>query len=128
MPRDYGELLERAQDLEEYTGYLDTIARNEQIQARGRFDDARRRFVYDLFKEEIGREEILPSVLADLDGLEAANPYLGGALSTIREELTRHIGKQARNNPVQRFLIRWGPPALTVAAAAAYIYFRSMRR
>jgi hypothetical protein len=127
MPRDYGELLERAQDLEEYTGYLDTIGRNEQMQARSRFDDARRRFVYALFKEDIPKPEVLPSVLADLDRLEAANTYLGAALSTVREALVRHIHKQARNNPVQRFLIRWGPPALTLAAAAAYLYFQSLR-
>jgi hypothetical protein len=125
MSRNYGPMLEAAQELQFFTGYLDTQGRKEQSKAQGALDAERRKFVYERLKESDDHEALIASVSADLDRIAATTTeYTPGAVEEVRTQLVEHIGKQGANGPVMRFIVRWGPPALTAAAGIGYIGLR----
>ncbi|MES2445268.1 MAG: hypothetical protein V4574_20780 [Pseudomonadota bacterium] len=122
MSLDYRDLLLAAADLQEYGGYLSPKAIAERNQIQARFDNHRRPLVYDLFKQGNDAEAHKATVNADLDRIAAAGWIREDAIDYARDELLAHIDKQASNNPLMRFVVRWGPPfaiAVTVIAYAA---------
>jgi hypothetical protein len=125
MSRNYGPLLEAGQELQFFTGYLDT----QGLKNRGRVQDAfnaeRRKFVYEALKENDDPEALIASVSADLDRIaETTTEYGPGAIEEVRVELIEHIRRQGSNGPFMRFVVRWGPPALMTAGAVAYLAIR----
>ena len=124
MARYYQDLLDASHELLAYDGYLSTARLTEKNQVQATFDAARRAFVYDLFKEGMEKSAIWPSVSADLDEIDRANPHAGPALDYVREQLERHIGRQMGAHPIVRFAIRWGPPAGTAIAVLVYFYLK----
>jgi hypothetical protein len=121
MRRDYRPLLNAAQELQFFTGYLDTQGLKEQGKAQSAFNAERRKFVYERLKESDDHEAVIALVSADLDRIaQTTTEYTPGAIEEVRTQLIEHIGRQARNGPLMRFAVRWGPPALVTAAAVAY--------
>lgn len=128
MERDYGELLRLAEELQYFTGYLDSEDIKRRTQAQGLFDAERRKVVYELFQEGKDHQELSASVAWDMDRIASTSTdHSPGAIAEAREALMTHIDRQGRNSPLMRFIVRWGPPALGVAAAIAYVVLR-MRR
>jgi hypothetical protein len=115
--------LEAAQELSYYSGYLDIQGKEEQAAAQSRLNHERRKLVHALLKENDDHEALIESVSADLQNI-AANSMDPSAIEEVREELVKHIRRQASNGPFMRFVTRWGPPALAAAAIAAYVAFR----
>lgn len=122
MPRDYRELLELSQELQYYERYLNTETLKEKNKLQGRFNDERRAFVYALFKEGGDKRTLAPSVSAELDVINTTTPYGDTTIAYVREQLLKHIGKAVDHHPVQRFVVRWGPPTAAAAVAIAYAY------
>jgi hypothetical protein len=123
--RDYRPLLEAAQELQFFTGYLDTQGLKEQGKAQGIFNAERRKFVYERLKDSGDPEAAIASVSADLDRIAETNTdYTPGAIEEVRSQLIEHIRRQASNGPFMRFIVRWGPPALITAATVGYFVLR----
>ena len=128
MPRDYRELLELSQELQYYERFLNTETLKEKNKLQARFDGERRAFVYALFKEGSEKRALAPSVSAELDAISANSPDYGDStVDYVREQLLKHIGKAVDHHPVQRFVVRWGPPAAAAVAMIAYAYVRFRR-
>ena len=126
--RDYAALLELSQELQFYGGYLDTKGIQERGEVVGRFDSARRKFVYERCQDRPDDVELaLPAILADLDRISAEGHFGDETVAHVRYELTKHIRKQAGKNPFQRFVTRWGPPTMMAVFAAAALYYLYLR-
>jgi len=126
--RDYTVMLELSQELQLYSGYLDTNGIKKRGEVIGRFDSARRKFVYELFQDRPNDAELaLPAILADLDRISVEERFGDETVAYVREQLTKHIRKQAGNNPFQRFVTRWGPPAVMGVIVVAGLYFFYLR-
>lgn len=128
MSRDYRPMLEVAQELQFFTGYLDTEDKKRQMAVQARFDSERRKFVYELFNERDDHNRLVESVSGDLDRIAATTTeYNHGAIEEVRAELLQHIDRQSSNSPIMRFIVRWGPPTVGVAFVIAYIVARAYR-
>ncbi|MDF7776823.1 hypothetical protein P1X14_16320 [Sphingomonas sp. AOB5] len=126
--RDYRTLLELAETLErEFGGYLSTERLTERNGVQASFDAERRAFVYRLFKENTPPALLVSSVMADLDRIEPAAPQGDASFAYVREQLTKHIGKAAGQNDLQRFVVRWALPAVSVIALIVFIYLKYLR-
>lgn len=128
MRREYGPLLEIGEDLARYQGYLSPNEEKECAKLEGAFASERRKLVYDLIKSGEPPAVLLTTVNADLERLEATGNYSGFTIGHVREELTKHIAKQAGSSPIIRFATRWGPPVLGILAMAVYFWLQTMRR
>jgi hypothetical protein len=128
MARDYEMVLDAAEELMNFGGYLDTEGRKQQSEANQVFRRAVEIFVYDLFRESPDHGALAYSVSGDLDRIAAAGNHSEAAIADARAALLAAIEKRGRNSPAMRFLIRWGPPALGVLGVAAYIYIRTRGR
>jgi hypothetical protein len=124
VARNYDRLLEVAEDLQAYSGYLDTEDKKQLALKRGALREAVRVVVYDLYREGPDHGALPVSVAADFDRIARANTHSAGAVAEAREAVLRGIRARSGTHPALHFVIRWGPPALMVAAACAYIYFR----
>ena len=120
MARDYNKMLEAAAELQDYTGFMSTQTRQQMNRVQAQFDGARRRFVYERFHEGIGHAAIWPAVSADLDRISQQRIMREDAIDYTREQLEKHIARQARNTPLKRFVVRWGPPAGMILLAIAF--------
>jgi hypothetical protein len=128
MRRDYRPLLEAAQDLQFFTGYLDTKGLQEQGRVQGVFNAERRKFVYERLKESDDHQALIASVSADLDGIaQTSTDYIPAAIEEVRSQLIEHIGRQGSKGPLMRFVVRWGPPALMTAATVTYFVVQFYR-
>ena len=126
--RDYSALLALSENLQTYNRYLSTAGMQERAEARGRFDTARRKFVFELCQDRPGDPaEMLPAIWADLDDDAITGQYGDIAIAFVRQELTKHIRKQAGKNAFQRHLTRWGPPTFMTAITIAAIYVLYLR-
>lgn len=128
MARNYGPVLSLAEDLQDFRGYLDSEDMKRQAEVRGNFTGAVRVFVYALYKESPDHGGLGFSVSGDLNRIAATGDYSQGAIDEARAALIGEIEARSRNHPAIRFIIRWGPPAIGLAAAAAYIYYRTRGR
>ena len=124
MARNYDRLLELAEDLQAFTGYLDSEDKKQLALKRGDFLAEVRVVVYDLYREGPDHGALPISVAADFDRIALANTHSAGAVAEAREAVLRGIRARSGTNPALHFVIRWGPPTLMVIAAGAYIYFR----
>lgn len=124
MARDYGPVLEKAEDLQEFNGYLGTEEMKRRGQARGAFQAAVRNLVYDLYREGPDHGALGFSVSGDLDRIAKAGEASPGAIGEAREALLREIQARSRNNGLMRFLVRWGPPVLGLAGLAVFAYVK----
>jgi hypothetical protein len=126
--RDYSALLELSQELQIYSGYLDTKGIQEKNGLIGRFDWARRKFIDELCQDWPDDADLaLPAVLADLERISAAGHFGDETVAYVRQQLTKHIRKQAGKNPFQRFVTHWTPPTMMGVAAVAALYFFYLR-
>jgi hypothetical protein len=116
-----------AEELMNFTGYLGTEELKQQGVAQGKFNGAVRVFVYGLFRESPDHGALAFSVSADLHRIAAMGNHSEAALADTRAALLAEIEKRSRNSAAMRFLVRWGPPALGLVVAAAYIYFKASR-
>ena len=73
MSRDYRPLLDLAQELQFFTGYLDSEDKKRQMGVQGNFDSARRKFVYELFQESDDHSGLAESVGRDPIKSESAS-------------------------------------------------------
>ncbi len=126
MP-DYRPMLELADELELFTGYMDTARQQEAGKVRQTYDQKRREFVYDLIKSEPDRSLLWPKVAADLDRMETAGEHYPGAIDRVRADLQKHIAKQAGSHPILRFATRWALPAAVAGAAILHFYLQAQR-
>jgi hypothetical protein len=118
-------MLDAAQELQFFTGYLDTQGLKEQAKVQSAFNAERRKFVYETLKESNDHDALIATVSADLDRIaETTTEYSPGAIEEVRAQVVEHIGRQASNGPFMRFIVRWGPPALTAAAVIGYFALR----
>lgn len=124
MARDYGPVLERAEDLQAFSGYLDGEDMKRMGQVRGAFQAAVRNFVYNLYREGPDHGALAFSVSGELDRIARAGEASPGAIAEAREALHREIEARSRNNGLMRFLVRWGPPVLGLLAIAAFAYLK----
>ena len=124
MARNYNGLLDRAEDLQAFSGYLDSEDRKRQAETRVTFRAEVRVLVYNLYREGMDPGALRVSVLADLERIARANTHSAGAIDEAREALLSGIRARARSHPAIHILIRWGPPVLGVLAFAAYAYFK----
>ena len=123
MARLYRDLLIMGGELQDYSGYMSQQDVRDKQQLQARFDAERRAFVYDLIRErEQAAAAHIASVSADLDRIEATREYREDAIDYVREELAKHIERQAGNGRFMRFAVRWGPPTLGVVLAILYLY------
>jgi len=120
MARDYNEMLNAAAELQDFTGFMSTETRQQMSRVQTQFDGARRRFVYERFHEGIAHAAIWPSVSADLDRISEQRIMREDAIDYTREQLEKHIARQANNTPLKRFVVRWGPPTGALLLAIAY--------
>jgi hypothetical protein len=120
MARNYNVMLEAAAELQDYTGFMSTETQKQMSRVRAHFDGARRRFVYERFHEGIEHATIWPSVSADLDRISEQRIIREDAIDYTREQLEKHIARQANNTPLKRFAVRWGPPTGAILLAIAY--------
>lgn len=120
MARDYNEMLNAAAELQDFTGFMSTETRQRMNRVQMQFDGARRRFVYERFHEGIEHATIWPSVSADLDRISEQRIMREDAIDYTREQLDKHIARQAKNTPLKRFVVRWGPPTGALLLAIAY--------
>lgn len=127
MARDYDRLLELAEELQAFTGYLDTEDKKQLALRRGDLRDEVRVVVYNLYQEGPDHGALRMSVSADFDRIARANTHSAGAVAEAREAVLRGIRARSRTHPALHFLIRWGPPTLMVVAVGAYFYFRTLR-
>ena len=121
--RNYGKLLDTAEQMN-LTGYLDAEDLKRQRTARARFKVEVRNFVYALFREGPDHGPLAVSVTADLQRIAATGAHSEAAIADTRAALLAEIDKRSRNSPAMRFFIRWVLPALGLAAAAAFGYFK----
>ena len=124
MARDYERVLDAAEKLMSFTGYLDSEGLKRQGEAQGKFNGEVRVFVYDLFRETPDHGALAFAVSADLDRIAATGNHSLAAIADTRAALLTEIRKRSRNSPVMHFLIRWGPPVLGLVAVAAFAYFK----
>jgi hypothetical protein len=127
MPRRYYRLLELAEDLQGFGGYLDTEDRKRLAEKRGEFRAELRVVVYSLYRENPDHRALRTSVSADLDRIAEANTHSAGAIAEVREALLSGIRARAHSHPAVHILIRWGPPALAVVVIGLYIYLKVHR-
>lgn len=125
VARTYDGLLEIAENLQAFSGYLDTEDRKQLALRRGDLRDQARVFVYDLFKESPDRGALPISVAADFDRIAAAGTNSAGAVADARAAVLREIRARSGTHPTLHFVIRWGPPVLMVVAACAYFYLKA---
>ncbi|WP_145960910.1 hypothetical protein [Sphingosinithalassobacter portus] len=125
LPSDHSEalrdLLIVAAELQEYSGYLSTTRRTQMQNLQARFDSQRRVIVFDLLKRSEDVDAIKQAVSDALDLILQERWIREDAIYYAREELLTHLDKQARNNPLQRFIVRWGPPSAMAAVAVVYL-------
>ena len=124
MARDYERVLDAAEALTNFTGYLDADDRKQQSVAQGKFRNEVRVFVYNLFRESPDHGALAFSVSGDLNRIAARDRYSGGAVADTRAALLAEIAKRSRDSSLMRFLIRWGPPVLGLVGLAAFAYFK----
>jgi hypothetical protein len=118
-------MLEIADDLARFQGFLSTDEETEAGKLEGKFAGERRKFVYDAVREGKPLPVLLSSINADLDRLRATGNYYDYGICHVREELHEHITRQMGNSPFMRFAARWGPPALGVIGMAVYFYLKA---
>ncbi|HYD13660.1 MAG TPA: hypothetical protein VEC11_12505 [Allosphingosinicella sp.] len=124
MARDYGPVLERAEDLQAFSGYLDAEDLKRQGKVRVAFQTAVRNLVYALYRESPDHGALGFSVSGDLDRIARAGEFSPGAVAEAREALLREIQARSRNSGMMRFLVRWGPPVLGLLGIAVYAFFK----
>jgi hypothetical protein len=124
MARDYGKVLDAAERLMNFTGYLDAEDRKQQGVAQGKFNGEVRVFVYNMFRESPDHGALAYSVSADLDRIGVSGRHSADAVADARAALLAEIAKRSRNSSLMRFLIRWGAPVLGFAGIAAFAYFK----
>ncbi len=124
MARDYERVLQAAESLVSFSGYLDSEDLKRRGEARRKFNEAVRVFVYDLFRETPDRGALGFAVSGDLDRIAAAGRHGEAAIGDARAALLAEIGKRSRNSPIMHCLIRWAPPVLGLVALAAWAYFK----
>jgi hypothetical protein len=125
MARDYERVLDAAEALVSFTGYLDSEDLKQRGVAQGKLNGEVRVFVYNLFRESPDHGPLVFSVSADLDRIAATGHHSEAAIADTRAALLAEIKKRARNSPVVRFLIRWVPPVLGLVALAVYLYVKA---
>lgn len=125
MPRDYGEVLRLATELQFMTGYLDTHQLNERAKIERSFRSNANRLAYELLRDFPDPDDAVLEVERDLDALAASNdPPLEGALVETRTYLLERIARESRRSPRLRTIIRWTPAAIGVVAVIAYFSVR----
>jgi hypothetical protein len=128
MARDYEKVLEAAEDLLMFTGYLGSEDLKLQANAQNKFAGEVGIFVYDLLKETPDSGALAFSVSADLDRIAAEGSHSEAAIAGTRAALLAEIARSSRHSPATRFFFRWGSIALAVAGFALAVYLRSQRR
>jgi hypothetical protein len=124
MARNYEGLLDRAEDLQAFSGYLDSEDRKRLAETRVTFRAEVRVLVYNLYRENPDHGALRVSVLADLERIARANTHSAGAVAEAREALLSGLRARARSHPAIHILIRWGTPFLGLAIFAAYAWFK----
>lgn len=125
VARNYDRLLEIAEDLQAFSGYLDSEDKKQLALKRGDLRDEVRVVVYNLHRESPDHGALPVSVAADFDRIARANTHSPGAVADAREAVLRGIRSRSGTHPVVHFVIRWGPPALMLAGACVYFYVRA---
>jgi hypothetical protein len=124
MMHDYRGVLDLAEDLQGFSGYLDTEDRKQITKKRDVFRAAVRVAVYNLYRTGADYAALRTSVAVDFDRIAEANTHSPGAVAEAREAMLSGIRARARSHPAIHILIRWGPPVVGVAAICLYAYLK----
>lgn len=123
--RDYFPMLEAADSLAAYEGYLTTEDKKERVKLVGQFKSVRNAFVRKILETEgsagIG---LVPSVEKDIADYAASIGGENFSIGYIRENLLPYLEKQLSKSPLRRKLEFWAPIALGVVVVAAYFGVR----
>lgn len=127
MAANYRPMLELADEMALFQRYLSPEEEKACAKIEGAFNDERRKFVYDLIKDDVPPGEHIALVERDLDRIGATGNHYEFAIQHVRDELHRHIEKQLGSSPLMRVVTRWGPPAAILIFTSLAIYIRSNR-
>jgi hypothetical protein len=118
----YDDLLRTAQELLQYSGYLDTAGMTEKNKVQGRFNSQRNALIYDLLSTGHDISSAKSSVSEDFVEIRAdTGEYLIPIVDYVESELMTRIEKEAGKSPFRRRIARWGP--LSIGIVVVLVYF-----
>lgn len=123
MARDYATVLGFAEGLQRYTGYLDSVGREDRARKQSELLRAARATVYVFYQDSNDYRALRAAVSADLDRIAAEGCHSAGAIEEARHALFAELAAQS-GNPAMRHLKRWGPLLLGFVALVVFMYFK----
>lgn len=122
MEREYGNLVNAAVELDQYSGYQSTDDQKVAAQATGNYNSTLTAFVYDLLKDGKSGAVATELVNADLAEIAAAsNPDWHNTYESVRLDILARIDNEADKKPWQRTLRRRLPLILLAIVILGYM-------
>jgi len=123
--RDYFPMLQAADSLATYEGYLTTEEKKERVKLEGQFKGVRNAFVRKIIKEEsYAGVDVVASVEKDITDYSTSIGSDDFSVGYIRENLLPYLEKQLSKSPLRRKLEFWGPIAAGTIVLIAYFSIR----
>lgn len=121
----YDDLLRLGQEVLQFEGFLDTQEKNAQLKARGSFEAARNKVVYDLLQRGLDANAATEVVTNDFAAIRADTPdYYAPVVDHVETELVTRIQREAGKSPLRRSIVKWAPATIAVVMIAAYFGVR----
>lgn len=120
-------MLEVADELAHFQRYLGPEEEKECHRLERLFEGERRKFVYDLVKEERSLDEQLALIDRDLDRIAQSGNHYDFAIEHVRDSLHQHVTRQMGSSTLMRMVTRWGPPVGVAVATMVVIYLRTLQ-
>ncbi len=104
---------------------MEDIKQRNSVQHR--FDQERRVFVFNALKDSHGPGIARQKIVLELDAYLAEHGDGLGEVSFVKEQLLKHLDKQAGRAPIVRFVTRWAVPTGGALVTIAYIYLQVVK-
>ena len=113
-PRIPERLVQLAQELQSYNGYMDHALLQQRNIVLEKFNGERRKFIYDTVRWPGTREQKLAVINANVDSIAETTGYSSVAIEFLREDIVKRLTRQSGQGGVRHFAARYGPPAASV--------------
>lgn len=118
---DYWQVIQLANRLEQFVGYLDTQGQKAKAEAKGHYLRAKDHLAYDLEKQFGGPDAAIAQINSDLAALAGAEPEWTEIIEIVRGDLIERIESQRRKNPLLKKIVRFGAPIGFATVVAVYL-------
>jgi hypothetical protein len=121
MKRDYWPLVQTANQLDQFIGYLDTAGEKELAKAKGEYRTALSRVSYELIADLGGAAAAASRAAADFDDWAASETEWSETIRRVKDDLLVQIEVDSQKSNLRRWVKYYSLPIIIALGVTAYL-------